>query len=169
MIKLTLNGKEIEVKERLTLEESMRFVNYVKEEVVVDGYTPLLHSLSIATNFMRLYTNIDEVSVDEFYRDLAKYKEFISSITNNVQFDKMQYEEILNSIYQEIEFEKEKLSNISKLDELLETVNGILKDFSASFDLGDMEKILPKLASMKNFDQSEMIKQVLGSLKKDGE
>ena len=169
MIKLKLNGKEIEIKERLTLEESMRFVNCVKEEVVGDGYTPLICELSIATNFMRLYTDMDEVSVDEFYRDLAKHKEFISSITNNVQFDKMQYEEILNSIYQEIEFEKEKLSHVSKLDELLETVNGILKDFSDSFDISDMEKILPKLASMGNIDQAEMIKQVLGSLKKDGE
>lgn len=170
MIKLTFKGKEIEVKERLTFEESVRFVNCVKEEVTFDGYSPLLCELFIATNFMRLYTNIDEVSVDEFYIYLSEYREFISSIMDENDFDTMQYKEILDSIYREIGFEKEKLLHISKLDELLETVNYILVDIHDKLDFEMIMKVAQKLSNMENINQSEVIKVMVEMItKKAGE
>jgi len=170
MIKLTFKGKEIEVKERLTLEESRRFVNCVKGEVTFDIYSPLSRKLSVATNFMRLYTNIEEVGEEEFYQELTEYENFIETVKRNELFNKDQFENILCATYEEIEFEKEKLLHTSKLDELLETVNDILIDIHDKLDFEMIMKVAQKLSNMGNINQGEMIKVMVEMItKKAGE
>lgn len=167
MVKMKFRGLELEIKEKLTLEEANDFVNNVRTTVVRNNYLPLYYDLSLVIAFLNSYTNINEIdndlSLDELYEDVEDFKSFVLKAKKIDKFDLTQYENIIDSCNKAIEFDKEKLSKTTALDNLINTINDVLVGINENIDFDLMKNILPKLSEF-NINQENLVDQVLKSI-----
>lgn len=163
---------EITVKPRLTIAESIDFVNNVVSDVVDDdtGVTYCIKDFSIRLNTLKFYTNITiPQNLDKQY-ELA-YSDIVMRITHDDEhrFKLDEYENLVSAVDKQIEFEKEKyLCELRReTEELIEETKiqneqlvAVFSQFAKSFeniDPDQMAGLVTKLANMEKLDEKSIV------------
>jgi NADH:ubiquinone oxidoreductase subunit F (NADH-binding) len=165
MIKTTFRNKEVNVKEQLTLTESISFVKSVVNSVVdlEDGtYDPLFYDISLVGNFITTYTDILDIGIDDIYNNFEEFKMLKVAIFNKTVFNIDQYDKLVENIDKEIEFNKKQIihKQNSAMDDMFVAVNTLLStlnDKAKDLDTKKLEKIFKKLnpeAILKAYQKS---------------
>lgn len=154
MITTTFRDKEVNVKEQLTLTESLSFVKSVVNNVVdtEDGtFEPLFFDVSLMSNIITMYTDVKDTNIDEVYTNYLEYETFFNGILKYKDaFNSDQYQKLLVNIMDVIEFNKEQIIHNKKsaMDEAftqLSTLLSTLNDKAKELDVKKLEKVFNKL------------------------
>jgi hypothetical protein len=163
---------EIEVKPRLSFEDTISFVHSVAESVVQSDAEIVTYStqdFSIAINTLEFYTNIRIPTNIQAQCDLVYGTDIIKKITSHVSFDKLIYEKLLHSVDKQITYEKETMQNQFKVktqayidqiksetEEIIETFKGFAEIFN-KVDPQQIAQIIPKIANIEKLDEKQLV------------
>lgn len=149
-----------EVKYRLTLEETLRFIEDVVSEAIMpnDGLiVPIAQSYMIGKNILTYYANFTMPSDDsKTYELVLSANGIICEILNHI--DKAQYEMILSSISDRINFETQKMLSVQerRIAELAGEIGRITEQMSSLYDGVDGEQIAGFLTSMSRLSSEQI-------------
>lgn len=165
---------EITVKPRLTISESIDFVNSVVSDVVDDttGVTYCVKDFSIRKNTLAYYTNITVPQNLEKQYNLA-YTDLLDRIFSEGTFDNDTYKTLLESLDKQIEFEAQKYQNELRAEtrELIEETRmqgeeliKVFSQFAKSFeniDPDQMAGLVNRLANMEKLDEKSIVEALV--------
>lgn len=154
MITTTFRDKEIKVKEKLTLTESISFIKSVVDNVVDTNegtFEPLFFNVSLMSNILTMYTDTQDIDIDEVYDNYDEYETFFADILKyQSDFNSDQYQHLFACIHDEIEFKKQQIihNQNSAMDEMFVAVNTFLttlNEKAKEFDVKKLDKVIKKL------------------------
>lgn len=176
---------ELDIKEKLSFAESMRFVNGVVANVVdveSGAYYPIFYNTSLISNFLTIYGDVKEINLDEIYINQKEYMGLIEKILKFKEIDTDQYMSLKDCINEEIEFKKLLIinnnSSVEKLvkDLLNEQIENVKLQKESTKELSEMYKAFTKddmnafAESLNNFNSNfnnpEFQKQLVNALVK---
>ena len=163
------------IKNQLTFEESLQFVNGVIDSVFTQDeegndidYSPASLQPLIQSTLVEMYT--DYVFVDDFDTNFAEYMSInidnlMIGTINTIQFDGM-----LKAINEGIEFRKQKMlqQNIkvtSILDEEIikfaNILTEVVQNLPKNFDMKSVQPFMDKINSMGKIDEKKIVEAAL--------
>jgi hypothetical protein len=154
---IKFQDKDINVKESLTLVESIAFVQSVVDDTVSledKSYTPLLYDLGLVKYFITYYTDLESPDLETLYSNYKDYKDFVDIIIVSDGFNEDQYYKLVNAIDDEIYLKKEQLIHSSAMDDMFASLNTLLTTLNSKaqeLDVKKLEKILKKLNPQEIF------------------
>lgn len=119
--------KEVNVKDKLTMSESISYVDSVVNRIVniEYGYEPCFEGLSNLISVILYYTDVEILQFEEVYENIKEYESLVSSILNSGSIDSNQYFYLQDIIAKKIEFKKQQIlhqnNSVNKLIEDLLT------------------------------------------------
>lgn len=164
-------GKEIKIKELLTLEESLSFVDSVVsscfiETVDENGITSVQYSELYKNIGMFLYFPIfyiegfsledipEELESEELYDFMLKYFTRVVDLIHTNEITTRQWNILKESIEEQVKFEKNRLiakeSNGYKIDGLISKVSNVLN----SIDVSSFDEFTDNIAKFMNQEQN---------------
>jgi hypothetical protein len=192
MINTTFRDKEVQVKERLSLGESVAFADYVVNfvtDIEELTYSPIYYDIALIRAFLAYYVEDFEMpSIQEVDEHIGEYQKLIEDVINTEKFNATSYTDLIDNIGLMIRFNKDvivqKQSNdVAKLvkdllNEQLETtklqkkaINDTL-EMNKKFQKKDIDKIVRVIdhlnKNMKNPAYQKAFVDEIASLK-DGE
>ncbi len=162
---------EVTVKKRLNILDSLSFVSAVvfsliDEESQTVNYTWKEYNIRQYT--IQFYTDFELPKYDG--EDMSKVEEnlncidfilFDSGIYEKIvfsgYFNKSHYDELIDSINKQLDFEVGKILKASKLDELFDTVIGLVN----KVDVEKLNKALTKLGGIKGITEKGLVDAVI--------
>lgn len=161
---------EVVVKPRLTLAESLDFVNSVISDIFDEesGFSYYFKDFSIRINTLKYYTNITIPQNLEKQYDLV-HTDLLDRIFSEGTFDNDTYKTLLESLDKQIEFEAQKYQNELRAEtrELIEETRmqgeeliKVFSQFAKSFeniDPDQMAGLVTKLANMENINEKAIV------------
>lgn len=148
---INFKGNDIEVKERLSLAESLTFVDSVVSNVVSveeKTYTPLFLELSIHSNFITYFTNLEVPHLEELHADSKDYIDLIERVRDSQLFDGTAYDKLITAIDDEIYTKRQMLIHKNSFDDVAESLNTLLSTLNEKakeLDMKKLEKLFKKL------------------------
>ncbi|MDF2588231.1 MAG: hypothetical protein K0S41_2072 [Anaerocolumna sp.] len=165
MIKTTFRDKEVNVKEQLTIVESLSFINSVADTVVDledNTFSPLFFDIALISNFIISYTDIEQPDLEDVYANLNEYQTFVENTCYADNFNRSQYNYVMDSINSTIEFNKQQIihKQTSALDEIAVQLSNLLSTLNSKaqeLDVKKLDKVIKKLnpeAILKAYQKS---------------
>lgn len=157
--------KNISLEERVLMINSIVDAHFDEDETGKLEYSPLFVEISKVVNFIGHFViGVTFEENESMYDAVVNDKQLMRIYRRSNKC----FKEILKKVDEIVEYKKAKLIHSSPLDELLGEITKIVKETNESLNLKDMATLLPELAKLgKNFNQKEMVAQVLKSMPKD--
>lgn len=170
---MIVNTENVNVTEKLTYIEMVDLINTTVLNVVNMGYVPYAKDLFLNINIVDAYTdfNVDDirnVNVEDNSNAVTNelYEIYIESNLFDFVYskiDKDQYAFIVTSVDELIQYELYGTNKGSKLDELIDTIIGLLHKYDEAMESNNYDLILEKI---KLLDPEKLNLEELTSLAK---
>lgn len=170
------DGEELvcEVKTRLSLEETLRFVEDVVKETVASAdmmIVPVAKDYILGKNILTYYANFTMPSnASKAYEMVMAATDIINAIVQNV--DNHQFSVIQQCIFERVEFEKQKMlsGNEYQINMLIGKINDMTEKMEAAFGGVSGEQVAGFISSMSDFakDKNVTAQDIAAELVKQG-
>jgi hypothetical protein len=165
-VPLEINGETFNmiIKRRLSRAESKEFIDLVMASLIEDG-EPRLCQKDFALKYYTIvsYSNIRMPNDDDKRYAVVYNTDIYKKIVEAPDFDKEFYYELLNAVEQQLDFELKKMTNKSKIDDLLDMVMGIVSKMDKNIDFQKAFDTLDKISKIEKIDEKALVNAIAES------